>query len=340
MLIRSLIKSDYETIGPYEGTHTVKSVIAQHGAVVVMEQGTYLGVLTADDMLTRPHNLIIDCIATRPGLSPTHSILDTMGLMKQSRVRVLPVYDRESFVGLIHYDDIIEYLSTVIDEQKNIVQTIAHDLKSPISSILGLSSLLRNNLVKQENIELLNYADQACGYATEIINDLLLIPQLEGDQDEKREFEQAEINSIVKECIEHVRVLAASKGIELFEDISNENFYSGIHKSKFKRAVNNILTNAIKFTPANGYIGLSTSQSEHELLIKIKDSGIGIPLSTQPYVFNKLTKAKRTGTDGEKSIGLGLYITKQIIEFHDGQLWFESDEKSGTTFFIKLGKGN
>ena len=135
-------------------------------------------------------------------------------------------------------------------------------------------------------------------------------------------------------------VLAASKGIELFEDISNENFYSGIHKSKFKRAVNNILTNAIKFTPANGYIGLSTSQSEHELLIKIKDSGIGIPLSTQPYVFNKLTKAKRTGTDGEKSIGLGLYITKQIIEFHDGQLWFESDEKSGTTFFIKLGKGN
>ena len=186
MLIHNLIKKDFDTIGPYAGIHTARNVIVQKRAIVVMEDGNYLGVLTADDLLARPYNIIIDCVSNKPEVLSSHSLLEAIDLMKQSKVRVLPVYVREGFSGLIYYDDIIEYLSTIIDEQRCIVQTVAHDLKNPINSILGLSSLLRGNLVKEENIELLNFADQACNYATEIINDLLLIPQLEDDQDEKK----------------------------------------------------------------------------------------------------------------------------------------------------------
>lgn len=337
MIIRTLIQRDYVTVGPYAGTHTVKSAVIDRSAVVVMENGTVYGILTATDLLARPHNLVIDCITPKPTVSPTHSINEALDVMRESKFRILPVCENGAFVGLISYDDLIEFLSKIIDEQKTIVQSIAHDLKNPINSIMGLSSLLRNNLIKEENIELLDYTDKACQYASEIINDLLLIPQLEGDQDEKNEFELTEINSFLEECMDSMHTLADSKNIVVVNELAEEDYFFPVHRSKLKRAINNLLSNGIKFTPENGSIGITSIRDGNELLIKIKDSGIGIPLSTQPYIFNKFTKAKRLGTKGERSIGMGLYITKQIIELHDGFLWFQSAEKAGTTFFIQLG---
>ncbi|GAA4461114.1 hypothetical protein GCM10023093_05180 [Nemorincola caseinilytica] len=337
MIIRSLIQKDYITTGPYASTQSVKDAVIERSAVVVMENGTVHGILTATDLLSRPHNLVIDCISPKPTVTPTHSINEVLYVMRGSKFRILPVCENNSFVGLISYDDLIEFMSRIIDEQKTIVQSIAHDLKNPISSIMGLSSLLRSNLMKEENIELLDYTDKACQYASEIINDLLLIPQLEGDQDEKNEFELTEINSFLEECLESMHTLAESKNIVMVNELAPEDYFLPIHRSKLKRAINNLISNGIKFTPENGTIGITSVKDGNELLIKIKDSGIGIPLSTQPYIFNKFTKAKRMGTKGERSIGMGLYITKQIIEQHDGFLWFQSAEKAGTTFFIQLG---
>lgn len=337
MVIRSLIQKDYVTVAPYTGTHAIRKVVVERGAVVVMENNTLFGLLTPTDLLTKPHNLVIDCISPKPTIGPTHSVNAALEIMRESKFRVLPVCENNTFVGLISYDDVIEFLSKIIDEQKAIVQSIAHDLRNPINSIMGLSSLLRGNLVKEDNIELLDYTDKACSYAIEIINDLLLIPQLEGDQDEKNEFELTEINSFLEECVDSMQTIADAKNIVLMNDISEEDYFFPVHKSKLKRAINNLLSNGIKFTPENGTIGVTSVRDGNELLIKIKDSGIGIPLSTQPYIFSKFTKAKRLGTKGERSIGMGLYITKQIIEAHDGYLWFQSAEKAGTTFFIQLG---
>lgn len=337
MIIRNLIQKDYLTVSPYAGTNTIRNIIVERSAVVAIENGNVFGILTTTDLLLKPHNLVIDCLSPKPTVSPTHSINDALEIMKESKFRILPVCEHGKFVGLISYDDVIEFLSKIIEEQKTIIQSIAHDLKNPINSIMGLSSLLRANIVKEENIELLDYTDKACSYAVEIINDLLLIPQLEGDQDEMNEFELTEINTFLEECVDSMQTLADSKNIHLLNEISDDDYFFPVHKSKLKRAINNLLSNGIKFTPENGVIGVTSVKDGNELLIKIKDSGIGIPLSTQPYVFNKFTKAKRLGTKGEKSIGMGLYITKQIIEAHDGYLWFQSAEKTGTTFFIQLG---
>jgi len=337
MVIRNLIQKNYTIVVPYAGIESLRHLVAESSAVVVMENGIFHGILTATDLLLHPYNLAIDCIIEKPGVSPSHSVNDTIDVMRETRFRVLPVFEAEKFIGLISYDDIIEFLSRVVNEQKTIVQSVAHDLKNPINSIMGLSSLLRANLIKEENIELLDYTDKACTYASDIINDLLLIPELEGDQDEEGEFELTEINSFLEECTESMLTLAAAKNIEIACELVEKDYYFPVHRSKLKRAINNLISNGIKFTPENGTIGISSVVDGNSLLIKIKDSGIGIPLSTQPYIFNKFTKAKRLGTRGEKSIGMGLYITRQIIELHDGYLWFQSAEKAGTTFFIQLG---
>ncbi len=338
MVIASLIKRDFETTTPYLGTHSVKDAIIERGAVVVMEEGAFLGVLTPDDILKKPHNLIIDCLSLKPKIESSHTFSYVLDLMKTNRVKVLPAYEKDDFLGLVYFDDIIGHMSAIIDEQKFMVQTVAHDLKNPINSILGLTSLLRSNINKEENIELLDYADQACNYASEIIADLLLIPQLEGEQDEKSEYQRTEMNALIRECTGGLKVLARAKEIQIVEIVEPEDYFFSCHRSKFKRAVSNIISNAIKFTPSKGTITVATTLQGSELLIKITDSGIGIPLSNQPYIFNKFTKAKRAGTDGEKSFGIGLFITKQIIENHKGSLWLESGENKGSTFFIQIGQ--
>jgi signal transduction histidine kinase len=337
MLIRNLIKNDFDTVSPYQGTYTVKKSISKNRAIVVMEEGVYMGVLTADDLVARPHNLVIDCISTKPGLAPNNSILEAINIMKQYNVTVLPVYDRGTFLGLIYYGDILECLSRIIEDQKIIVQSVAHDLKNPIANIYSLATLLKENLVKDEDLELVAYTMEACGYATGIINDLLHIPQLEGDQDENGNYELADLNAFLKECVEGIHVFSRTKEIKIIDDISPEAFYFPIAKTKFKRAVHNLLSNAIKFTPEKGMVCISSLQQGDSIMIKIQDNGIGIPASTQPFIFQKFTKAKRSGTVGEQSFGLGLFITKQIIELHNGRLWFESLEKAGTTFYITFG---
>ena len=109
-----------------------------------------------------------------------------------------------------------------------------------------------------------------------------------------------------------------------------------INTDKFTRVIDNILTNALKFTPLGGKININISKSNTIALLKIEDNGIGIPLHLQALIFDKFTTAGRRGTSGEKSLGLGMSICKKIVALHQGKIWFESKDNTGTTFFIEL----
>ena len=101
--------------------------------------------------------------------------------------------------------------------------------------------------------------------------------------------------------------------------------------------MDNLISNALKFTHYGGSISIEIKQIQNEeLQISIADTGIGIPASLQDDLFKPYTVSGRKGTSNEKSTGLGLSITKEIVELHCGKIWFESKEGKGTTFFIIL----
>jgi signal transduction histidine kinase len=99
-----------------------------------------------------------------------------------------------------------------------------------------------------------------------------------------------------------------------------------------------LISNAIKFSPAGAPIIIKAEEFEKEVQISVKDNGIGIPDKLKNQVFNMFTDAKRPGTEGEKSFGLGLSICQQIVEKHNGRIWFQSDTEHGTTFYFSLPK--
>jgi two-component system sensor histidine kinase VicK len=144
------------------------------------------------------------------------------------------------------------------------------------------------------------------------------------------------IANFLKECIQFQELQAYDKSIQIEFKSSVEKIYAEINRDKMLRAITNLLSNAIKFTRESGKIELSLSLKDKHPLITIKDNGIGIPKNKQPFLFEKFSPARRAGTKGEKSTGLGMFIVKEIIDKHSGKLTFESEENKGTIFYIEL----
>ncbi|KIO78233.1 hypothetical protein TH53_04770 [Pedobacter lusitanus] len=100
--------------------------------------------------------------------------------------------------------------------------------------------------------------------------------------------------------------------------------------------MSNLIGNAIKFSPEHAVITVRMEEKPESVLIAIADNGIGIPLGIRNKIFDVFGQAKRSGTAGEQSFGLGLAISKQIIENHGGKIWVDSETNQGSTFFVEL----
>jgi signal transduction histidine kinase len=144
------------------------------------------------------------------------------------------------------------------------------------------------------------------------------------------------LNAFYKQCIAEQHGLAKLKNVEITEDYASEEVIKKIDEGELKRAVQNIISNAIKFSHPFGKIKVSTKHVGENLILKISDAGIGIPLNLQPYVFHKFSSAQRAGTNGEMSTGLGLYFAKQCVISHRGTIYFKSTDGKGTKFYITL----
>ena len=237
-------------------------------------------------------------------------------------------------------NEAISQLSKANQAKETVFSVIAHDLRSPIGSIKMANDLIKMNLAdpKNDDGDSLAYAqmiDTYCAKGLAIITDVLEASENLANL-EPIEKQSIELNSFVKDLIQGEQALANKKKIKVNFTPFDYEVNVQINKVKFSRAINNLISNAIKFSNPNNTVDVSVSFYNPEtFLIKVKDNGIGIPADIQPYVFDKFTSAGRRGTSGEKSVGLGMSITKKIVELHLGKIWFETSE-SGTTFYVAV----
>lgn len=129
---------------------------------------------------------------------------------------------------------------------------------------------------------------------------------------------------------------AKDKEQQLIATYARTPIFINVHREKMLRALCNIVSNAIKFSNRGENIYISIDADSKKVTLSIKDSGIGIPEKISVLIFNQFTSAKRRGTEGEKSYGLGLSVSKKIIMEEGGILWCESRENKGTTFYLEF----
>ncbi len=220
----------------------------------------------------------------------------------------------------------------------DVLSITSHDLRSPLNGILGFTDLLmQDESLNDTHQEYLKHVKDSGHFLLTLINDIL---DLGRAQSEKHELEMnvVSINELIDSSVNTMRHMATPKQIriEVENKCDSEPHIMG-DKNAIVRIFNNLLANAIKFTNKKGVVKqIIELDSEETLKISVIDNGIGIPPDKIPFLFDKFSKASRAGTSGEKSTGLGLSITKELIERHKGTISVTSEEGKGSCFSIVL----
>ena len=220
------------------------------------------------------------------------------------------------------------------------LEILSHDLRGPIGTVQMLTSIIDKKL--PGNPELHRLTKMIADISKRNIN---LIQTLL-----KNEFLSTAEVDISKERIDVVWEINQAMDIYLLsqENIkkriqfthSTEQIFAELDSMKFLQIINNLVSNAIKFTGDNGEIKIHVEKLETTFLVTVKDNGIGIPKTLQPLLFKKYTEAGREGLEGEESVGLGMWIVKTLTQAHDGQVWFETETNKGTTFYVEIPLGS
>ncbi len=270
---------------------------------------------------------------TSTKVSPDQNIYEVFELMKQENMECLQVFENESFVGIITSMAIMEGLVLALRESKQHYQRVIHDLRNPIGNLQGLSHILKATVDGKENREIIDLCALSCSHALEILDDLLYT---EIEESRPASKVPTEMCSFFKECVDGQQGLSLIKHMDIQLNICDDIIYKNIDRNQIKRAVQNVIFNAIKFSYPNSVIEIFSIVKKGKIILQISDEGVGIPQQFQEKLFERFSAAQRIGTNGEQSTGLGLYFTKRCLEEHNGQIYFESLEGKGTTFYITL----
>lgn len=215
-----------------------------------------------------------------------------------------------------------------------ILGIVAHDLRNPLGAIESLATLIRSDgkELSDDHKESLDMIMASCEKSRSIINDLIEVAR--NDSIENFGVEEIELNSflegVVKEWIHN------KPGSALVFKGTRKKVYTRVNKEKIQRVMDNLISNAIKFSTDGTKVEVLLKQANGKCIIEVKDMGLGIPSELLPYVFDRFSKAGRKGVRGEDSVGMGLNIARQIIKKHGGDITVESVEQKGTTFTIAL----
>ncbi|RZL51267.1 MAG: sensor histidine kinase [Pedobacter sp.] len=217
------------------------------------------------------------------------------------------------------------------EENSRVMQIITHDLRSPMAAIVGLSDfMIAEHNLSVEDLEVIQLINTSGKDSLKFVNEIL---EKESNAAELKK-EKVNLHELLSYCTDQLQFKAKEKNQNI--TLTSVNISLPLNREKIWRVMSNLITNAIKFSPSNSIIAVSLITTKEDAVVSIKDSGIGIPEELKDKIFDASEQGRRTGTDGEKSFGLGLAISKQIVAAHGGSLSFESKLGEGTTFFVKL----
>jgi len=335
MTIKDYIATDLHEVALNCDIKEVKAALDKADCIVILDKvGKSAGLITCTDLVSGAKTAR-DCDFEKPWVTPDQSILEVTSLMKQTGHLILPVGQDGKITGVIRSNTILYALAESVKKYQLLFRHVTHDLRNPLSNITGIFGLLEENLVKTENIELIELGKSATESALDMLTELLEIEKRDNDT---AGFRVTNLSAFTTQCIEQLKGLFIPKDIKLETSFTQADFFAKVNPHHLQRVIHNLLSNAVKFSQTGEVIAVVTTVKNDRFLIAIHDHGIGIPFEMQAFVFDQFTAAQQSGTSGERSTGLGLYFARKTIELHQGRIWFESKVNIGTSFFIEIPK--
>lgn len=218
------------------------------------------------------------------------------------------------------------------------VGLISHELRTPLSSILGYLELLRDDEdqpLTEEQLKYLGVAERNAHRLLRLVGDLLFTAQVESGKF-PLELREVELETIVSASVETAKPLAAAAGIELHVELPDARAIVTGDPTRLGQALDNLVSNAVKFTPRDGSITIGLAIDGPNVIVTVRDTGMGIPEAELDKLFSRFFRATTATRNAVPGVGLGLTITKAIITAHGGEMGVRSEEGVGTEFSVTL----
>ncbi len=221
--------------------------------------------------------------------------------------------------------------------QAELLSVLSHDVRAPFQTLIGIIELLRKDVAAPaaaRNVELL---DRCVKDQLAFINSLLELLRLEAGSGHVR-MNPVDLNLAVNQTLLGLSIIAEKKSVKLRLSLAVDLPKISGDLAKFLQLVNNLVTNAVKFTPRGGEVTIETLFLETNrgpgVELRISDTGVGIPDDMKARIFQRFGRGTFQGTEGEPGVGLGLSICREIVQLHSGSLWVADNTVGGTIFHV------
>jgi len=223
----------------------------------------------------------------------------------------------------------------MLDRLKNeFIHNISHDLRSPLTSIMGYVELLdRVGPLNDQQKQFVRHIQDSIQNITALVNDLLDLGRIEAGFDTRRD--EISLDVVLRYTLDNLSMQIEDKEQTLNLNIAENLPIIRGNPIRMRQMTDNLLVNAIKYTPEQGTITVNLREDGGQVIFEVADTGVGIPTSDQPHIFEKFYRAGNT-PKGVPGTGLGLAIVKSIVDNHQGRVWVESTVGQGTKFTVVL----
>lgn len=249
-----------------------------------------------------------------------------------------PIFDERHLLkgAVIMFYDVTEFKKLELI-RKDFVANVSHELKTPITAIKGFAETLldagQDEATKERFLKIIY--DESIRIQA-LVEDLLMLSTLEQDRF-KLQFTTFRMKDMIDHILPYVRKLAQKQNVHLNVDVPY-NLLITADQERIKQVIINLLTNAINYTPETGKVHLSVEDHPDEIVIKVKDTGIGIEAEHLSRIFERFYRVDKDRSRHTGGTGLGLAIVKHIVEAHNGTIKVSSEPNKGTCFYVYLSK--
>ncbi len=258
--------------------------------------------------------------------------------LRQLAVSVSPVRrSNNSILGGIAIFRDITRLTQLEQVRREFVANVSHELRTPLSIFQGYLEILSDNpdMTEEERRPIVETLQRHSHRLNLLVEDLLTLARLESRR-EKLNLESVCMGELLRDIQRDWNLRFSDKEVTLQLQLAEELPRIQADRARMEQVMNNLLENALKFTPAKGKVVISAAPANGRLEIRVQDNGAGIPAGDLPHIFERFYRADKARNRAGGGTGLGLSIVKHLVQIHQGSVRAESQEGRGTTIIIEL----
>lgn len=235
-------------------------------------------------------------------------------------------------VGLVTTLHDISYLKELDNVKTDFINTVSHDLRSPLTSILGYVELIeRGSGITEQQKEYIHRIRLSVQNITNLIDGLLNLGRIDMISD--KDVKLVDLSEVIKQTLFELQGQIDQRKQKVALNLEPKLPPVRSKQWQLKQVVDNLLGNAVKYSPVGGAVGIKVSTEEGQIIFEVTDSGPGIPKEEHAKIFDKFYRAKNVSPE-VPGTGLGLAICKNIVDNLNGRIWVDSQEGKGSTFFV------